>query len=153
AGDATEVVKTIVLAVAFTVGMFLIVRRLLARASVAYDEAGRVPGAWIAAIFAGVLGSAYLTEEIGMPVIVGAFIMGTVTPRHAGLTEDVTHRVEDFVVTLLLPLFFAYTGLKTNLFLLDRGDLIVITLVLLVVAIVAKFGGTFIASKITGLSR
>ena len=55
-------------------------------------------------------------------------------PRHAGLTEDVTHRMEDFVVLLLLPLFFAYTGLKTNVLLLDRAELVVLTLVLLVVA-------------------
>jgi K+:H+ antiporter len=151
AGDAAAVVKTIGLAIAFTAAMFLVVRRILARASVAYDEAGRVPSAWIAAIFAGVLVSAFLTEEIGIAVIFGAFVMGAIMPRHAGLTEDVTHRVEDFVVTLLLPLFFAYTGLKTNLFLLDRGELVVITLVLLVVAIACKFGGTLIASKVTGL--
>jgi Kef-type K+ transport system membrane component KefB len=152
AGNAAEVVKTIALAIAFTAVMFLVVRRILARASVAYDEAGRVPSAWIAAIFAGVLVSAFLTEEIGIAVIFGAFVMGAIMPRHAGLTEDVTHRVEDFVVTLLLPLFFAYTGLKTNLFLLDRLDLVVITLVLLVVAIVCKFGGTMIAARVTNMS-
>ena len=87
-------------------------RPLLARVSTAYDEAGRVPGGWIAAIFAGVLLSAYATEEIGIAVIFGAFVMGMVMPRHAGLTEDVTRRIEDFVVILLLPLFFAYTGLQ-----------------------------------------
>ena len=50
------------------------------------------------AIFAGVLLSAYVTEEIGIALIFGAFIMGMIMPRHAGLTEDVTHRIEDFVV-------------------------------------------------------
>jgi Sodium/hydrogen exchanger family len=126
-------------------------RRLLARAATAYDEAGRVPGGWIAAIFAGVLISAYLTEEIGIAVIFGAFVMGAVMPRHAGLTEDVTHRVEDFVVVLLLPLFFAYTGLRTNMVLLGSGPLVLLTLVLLVIAIVGKFGGTVLASRVTGM--
>ena len=88
--------------------------------SQAYDEAGRVPSAWIVAIFAGVLLSAYATETIGIALIFGAFVMGMIMPRHAGLTEDVTRRIEDFVVTLLLPLFFAYTGLRTNIGLLDR---------------------------------
>ncbi len=69
-----------------------------------------MPGGWIAAIFAGVLLSAYATESIGIALIFGAFVMGMVMPRHAGLTEDVTGRIEDFVVILLLPLFFAYTG-------------------------------------------
>jgi len=49
--------------------------------------------------------------------------MGFIMPRNAGLTEDVTRRMEDIVVVLLLPLFFAYTGLKTNIGLLDRPEL------------------------------
>jgi len=114
------VIETIALACAFAAVMFLAVRPLLARMSQAYDEVGRVPTGWIAAIFAGVLLSAYTTETIGIAVIFGAFLMGMVMPRHAGLTEDVTGRIEDFVVTLLLPLFFAYTGLRTNVGLLDR---------------------------------
>ena len=71
---------------------------VLARVSDAYDEAGRVPGGWIVAIFAGVLLSAYPTETIGIALIFGAFVMGMVMPRHAELTEDVTGRIEDFVV-------------------------------------------------------
>src|SRR5256714_12937976 len=83
--------------------------------------------------------SAFATEEIGIAVIFGAFIMGLVMPRNAGLTEDVTHRVEDFVVILLLPMFFAYTGLRTNIGLLDRPVLWGITLLLIAVAVVGKF--------------
>ena len=57
--------------------------RCSARVVDAYDEAGRVPGGWVAAIFAGVLLSAYATEEIGIAVIFGGFMMGMVMPRHA----------------------------------------------------------------------
>ena len=113
-------------------------RPLISRVSAAFDEAGRVPGVWIAVIFAGVLVSAYVTEEIGIALIFGGFIMGAVMPRNAGLTEDVTHRIEDFVVVLLLPMFFAYTGLRTNVGLLDRPILWLITLGLIVIAIVGK---------------
>jgi hypothetical protein len=116
----------------------------------AYDEAGRIPGGWVVAIFAGVLLSAYTTEEIGIALIFGAFIMGMVMPRHAELTEDVTHRVEDFVVVLLLPLFFAFTGLRTNVGLLDRPELWLMTLALLTVAIVGKLVGAYVAARITG---
>ena len=150
AGTGTDVVMTVLEAIAFCLVMALLVRPLLARASTAFDEAGRVPSGWVAAIFAGVLLSAYATEEIGIAVIFGAFIMGLVMPRNAGLTEDVTRRVEDVVVILLLPLFFAYTGLKTNIGLLDRPILWAITLLLIVVAIVGKFFGAMIAARMTG---
>jgi Kef-type K+ transport system membrane component KefB len=150
-GSFGDVARTIGLAAAFVLLMVFGARRVLARVATAYDEAGRVPGGWIMAIFAGVLVSAYLTEEIGIAVIFGAFVMGAIMPRHAGLTEDVTGRVEDFVVVLLLPLFFAYTGLRTNMLLLDSWPLVLLTLVLLVVAIAGKFGGTVLAARVTRL--
>jgi Kef-type K+ transport system membrane component KefB len=148
-GSVGDVVRTIALALGFCAIMAFGARRLLARVSTAYDEAGRVSGAWITAIFAGVLVSAYLTEEIGIAVIFGAFVMGAIMPRHAGLTEDVTRRVEDFVVVLLLPLFFAYTGLRTDVTLLGSGPLLLLTAGLLAVAVVGKFGGTVLAARVT----
>jgi Kef-type K+ transport system membrane component KefB len=151
AGGGFDVVRTILLAGAFCLVMGVGVRPLIGRVSRAYDEAGRVPVTWITAIFAMVLLAAFTTEEIGIALIFGGFIAGTVMPRHAGLTEDVTHRMEDFVVLLLLPLFFAYTGLKTNVLLLDRAELVVLTIVLLVVAVACKYGGTVLASRVVGL--
>ncbi len=147
-GGVSGVVGTIALAVTFCLFMGFAVRPILARAARAHDEMGRLPGTWITAIFAGVLLSAYVTETIGIAVIFGAFVMGFVMPRHAGLTEDITHRVEDFVVTLLLPLFFAYTGLRTNVLLLDRSELVLITLVLFGLALVGKYGGTVVAARV-----
>ena len=141
---------TVALAIAFCLFMGFVVRPLLGRVSTAYDEAGRVPSGWIAAIFAGVLLSAYTTETIGIALIFGAFVMGMIMPRHAELTEDVTHRIEDFVVTLLLPLFFAFTGLRTNIGLLDRPELWLLTVVLIAVAIVGKLVGALLAARLTG---
>jgi Kef-type K+ transport system membrane component KefB len=150
AGGAADVLQTIGLAVAFCIFMAALVRPLLGRVSTAFDEAGRVPAAWIALIFAGVLLSAWATEEIGIALIFGAFIMGMIMPRNAGLTEDVTHRIEDFVVIVLLPLFFAYTGLRTDIGLLDRPILWLITGVLIIVAIAGKLFGAAIAARVTG---
>jgi Kef-type K+ transport system membrane component KefB len=151
ASSGLVVLETIGWAAVFCLGMAFVVRPLLARAAVAYDEAGRVPGTWITAIFAGVLLSAIATETIGIAVIFGAFVMGIVMPRHAGLSEDVTRRVEDFVLTLLLPLFFAYTGLRTNVALLNNGQLIGITLGLSAIAILGKYGGTLLAARVIRL--
>lgn len=77
--------------------------------------------------------------------------MGISMPRHAGLSDDVTRRVEDFVLVLLLPLFFAYTGLRTNVGLLGNSELILITAGLCAIAIAGKYGGTLIASRVIGL--
>jgi Kef-type K+ transport system membrane component KefB len=150
-GGVSGVFGTVALAICFCLLMIFAVRPILARAATAHDEAGRLPATWITAIFAGVLLSAFVTEKIGIAVIFGAFVMGFVMPRHAGLTEDVTHRVEDFVVTLLLPLFFAYTGLRTNVLLLDRSELLVITLILFGLALLGKYGGTVLAARVMRL--
>jgi hypothetical protein len=127
-----------------------VVRKILARMATAFDEVGRIPGAWFAAIVVGVLLAAVLTETINIAFIFGGFIMGTVMPRHARLTEEVTRRIEDFVVTLLLPIFFVYTGLKTNVALLDRPVLWLITALLIALAIVGKLAGAAIAARISG---
>src|SRR6185437_13061008 len=59
-------------------------RQILARAAVAYDEQGRLPGTWFTVILAGVLLSAVVTDKIGVAVILGAFLMGLhASPRRA----------------------------------------------------------------------
>lgn len=150
-GSSSEVVTTIALAVAFCAVMFGAVRPLIGRVSGAYDEQGRIPAGWLAVLFAGVLLSAYATEQIGIALIFGAFVMGLVMPRRAELTEDVTRRMEDFVVIVLLPLFFVYTGLRTNIGLLDRPELWLLTGLLLLVAILGKFVGATLAARIGGI--
>ena len=149
-GSFGVVVRTIGEATLFTLLMVLIVRRLLARMATAFDEAGQIPSGWFAAIVVGVLLSAVVTEAIGIAVIFGGFIMGMIMPRHARLTEEVARRIEDFVVTLLLPMFFVYTGLKTNVTLLDRPELWLITAGLVAVAIVGKLVGAAIAARVSG---
>jgi Kef-type K+ transport system membrane component KefB len=149
-GTFGDVARTIGEAVAFVLVMVLVVRRILTRMATAFDEVGRIPGGWFAAIVIGVLLSAFVTETINIAFIFGGFVMGLVMPRHARLTEEVTRRIENFVVTLLLPLFFVYTGLKTNVGLLDRPEMWLITLALIGIAILGKLFGAAIASRVCG---
>ncbi len=149
-GSFGAVAQTIGEAIGFTLVMMLVVRRILTRMATAFDELGRVPGGWLAAIFVGVLLSAWFTQAINISVIFGGFIMGLAMPRHARLTEEVTRRVEDFVLMVLLPLFFAYTGLKTNIALLNRPGLWLITIVLIAIAIVGKLAGASVAARVSG---
>src|SRR5205823_5709008 len=103
-----------------------------------YDEAGHVPAGWIATIFVGVLLSAYLAVLIGINAIFGAFVMGLIMPRRTDLSHDVSRRLDDFVVTVLLPLFFVITGLRTKIGALDRPELWLLTLLLIGVAVTGK---------------
>jgi Kef-type K+ transport system membrane component KefB len=149
-GSVLVVVRIVALAVAFCLAMVLVGRPLLARMSRAYDEAGHVPGGWVAAIFVGVLLSSFASQRIGIAAIFGAFVMGLIMPRRADLTHDVTRRVEDFVVIVLLPLFFVVTGLRVQVGLLDRPELWLLTLALLAVAIAGKWIGALGAARFTG---
>jgi Kef-type K+ transport system membrane component KefB len=149
-GTFGDVAKTIGEAVAYTLIMVLIVRRVIGRMATAYDEVGRLPGNWFAAIIIGVLISAYVTEEINIAFIFGGFVFGMIMPRHARMNEEITRRIDDFVVTLLLPVFFVYTGLRTNVGLLDRPELWLITLLLIAVAILGKLFGAAIAARVAG---
>jgi Kef-type K+ transport system membrane component KefB len=149
-GSGAHVFAVVSLAALFTAGMILIGRPLLGRVSRAYDEAGHVPALWIGIIFVGVLLSAFVSQRIGIAAIFGAFVMGLIMPRHAGLTGDVSRRVEDFVVTVLLPLFFVVTGLKTHIGALNRPVLWLLTLALIGVAVAGKWFGAMSAAKIGG---
>src|SRR5205085_1624372 len=88
-GSFGAVAATIGEATAFTLVMLLIVRRILTRMATAFDEVGRVPSGWFAAIIVGVLLSAYITEQINIAFIFGGFMMGLAMPRHARLSEEI----------------------------------------------------------------
>ena len=149
-GSGLTALRVVGLAGVFCAGMLVVGRRLLARLSTAYDEAGSIPPGWIATIFVSVLVSAYIAQQIGIAAIFGAFMLGLVMPRRAELSHDVNERLSDFVTTVLLPLFFVIVGLKTQIGLLNRGELWGITVLLVAAAIFAKGAGTLFAATVIG---
>jgi Kef-type K+ transport system membrane component KefB len=151
-GKATHAIQVVVLAAVFSAAMLLIGRRVLARASRAYDEVGQVSVVWLGAIFVAVLLAAYTAQSIGIAAIFGAFLVGLIMPRRAGLTDSVSGKFENFVVLVLLPLFFVVTGLKTQVNALNRPELWLLTLLLIGVAIAGKFFGAMFAARYGGFS-
>ncbi len=151
-GDPSHALQVVALAAVFSAAMLLVGRRLLGRVSKAYDEVGQVPTLWLGAIFVGVLLSAFVAQQIGIAAIFGAFLMGLIMPRRAGLTADVSERFESFVVLVLLPLFFVVTGLRTEVNALNRPVLWALTLLLIAVAIFGKFVGATVAARYGGFS-
>jgi Kef-type K+ transport system membrane component KefB len=138
------------LTVAFIALMLLVVRPAAARWLSRVDGERPNQGV-IALVFGSVLLSALATEAIGVHALFGAFLLGAVIPHDSALAHALTWRLEDLVVVLLLPAFFAYTGLRTQIGLVSGVEQWLVCGLILVVATAGKFGGTLVAARLTGL--
>jgi Kef-type K+ transport system membrane component KefB len=105
----------------------------------------------VALVFLVMLGSAYATETIGIHALFGAFLFGAVIPHDARLAEQLRVRIEDLVGILLLPIFFAFTGMRTRIGLVSSSSDWLICGAIIAVATLGKFGGTAIAGRAAGL--
>jgi Kef-type K+ transport system membrane component KefB len=105
----------------------------------------------LALIFSTVLLSAMMTEYIGIHGFFGAFLFGAVVPHGSRIADDIKSRLNDVVAVLLLPAFFAYTGMRTQLSLVSGLENWLLCGVIILVACLGKFGGTFVASRLSGL--
>jgi Kef-type K+ transport system membrane component KefB len=105
-----------------------------------------------ALVFVAVLASAMATEWIGVHAIFGAFLLGAVIPHDSRLAKELTYKLEDFVTVLLLPAFFAFTGMRTSIGLVSGFDAWVMCGLVILVATFGKFGGTLGAARLAGLS-
>lgn len=128
-------------------------RTFLPKLSTFYNRTGRLTQFLLALIYMGVVVSALITEWIGIHLIFGAFLLGVVMPKNEGLTRELAQKTEDFVLTFLLPVFFAYSGLKTEIGLLNRPELWLLCVLVIAVATIGKYLGTFGAAKFCGISN
>ncbi len=138
---------TVGLTVLFFALIWLVVRPLAARYLPRDVELNR-GHLMLAAAF--VLGSALATELIGIHAIFGAFLLGAAMPRGARVTHELKTRFADAVAALLMPAFFAYTGLRTEIGLLSTPGDWLATFAIIGAAVTGKFGGTFVAARLTG---
>lgn len=143
---------TMLLALAFIAVMFGVAAPVLRRALASRAEREEPgPGA-VAAVLVFVLASALATEWIGVHALFGAFLAGVVMPRARSFRDYLATRLEHFASVLLLPVFFAFTGLRTRIGLLDDARGWAICGVIILVATLGKLGGTFVAARATGLA-
>jgi Kef-type K+ transport system membrane component KefB len=134
-------------------GMLTIGRWLLRMLSTYYDRTGKLSQLMLAGIYMAVVSSALITEAIGIHLIFGAFLMGAAMPKNPGLVREIAQKTEDFVLIFLLPVFFAYSGLKTQVGLLNSIDLWLLCAAILGVAIVGKYFGTYYAARSCQIDR
>jgi Kef-type K+ transport system membrane component KefB len=96
--------------------------------------------------------SAATTDALGIHPLFGAFLAGICFPRASSLREGVRQRLEMLVSVLLLPLFFALTGMRTRLDLLNKPTMWLWAAIVLAAAMIGKVGGATVASRLTGQS-
>lgn len=97
------------------------------------------------------LSSAFFTQVIGIHAIFGGFMVGLICPHEGGFAIKLTEKIEDLVGALFLPLYFALSGLNTNIGLLDTGVTWGYVVGVIAIAFVAKVSGGMLASRFNGL--
>ncbi len=137
----------------FIAVMILIVKRWLPRWIGTEGLAEENPSKnTLAIVVCVVVAAALCTEVIGIHALFGAFLAGAIMPDQAGFRHKLAVRVENFSSVLLLPLFFAFTGLRTQVGLLNDVQGWLLCLLIILVATVGKLGGSAVAARITGMN-
>jgi Kef-type K+ transport system membrane component KefB len=134
--------------IAFAGFMILIAPRLLAR----FLPKGEVDHSIIAVALILYMLCAWAMDAIGIHAVFGGFLLGTAMPRGT-VADGLRKALEPMTVVLLLPFFFTYSGLNTQLLLMGNGSLLLTGLILLAVSIVAKGGASYLAARFSGLDH
>ncbi|MEY4509082.1 MAG: hypothetical protein RLZZ450_1204 [Pseudomonadota bacterium] len=142
---------TIALTLLYVALMFGVVRPLVSRYVRRLETQPEFSRTAITLVFVALLLSALITEAIGIHAIFGAFLLGAVIPHNGKLAESLTVKLEDLVVIVFLPAFFAFTGMRTQIGLVSGLSHWAMCGAIVLVACLGKFGGTFVAARLSGL--
>jgi len=148
-----EAVPTIIESLIYIALMLTLGRWFLKGLATHHERKNRLTQFELAGIYMGVVASALITEFIGIHLIFGAFLLGAVMPKNPSLIREVAEKTEDFVLIFLLPVFFAYSGLRTEIGLLNRPELWLLCAAVVAVAIVGKYAGTYVAARVSGINK
>ncbi|EAU68588.1 sodium/hydrogen exchanger [Stigmatella aurantiaca DW4/3-1] len=151
ATSLTEAGFTTLLALLYIAFMLLVVRPFLARLGARVASKDGLTQNVVAGTLVLLLASSWATELIGIHALFGAFLFGAVIPKEGGLADALAERLEDVAVVLLLPIFFAYSGLRTQVGLLNSADAWAMCGLIILLACLGKFGGSAVAARLTGL--
>jgi len=149
-GSFVSSLYTIALAIAYVLAMLLLVKPFLSKIGSIYKNKEVVNKSVFAFLLLVLIASAYITQAIGIHALFGAFLAGVIMPPLPLFRKLIVDKIEDVSLTLLLPLFFVYTGLRTEIGLLNTPYLWTICGVFILVAIVGKFVGGAFSAKILG---
>ncbi len=142
---------TLLLLVAFILFMLLVVRRLGLILESWYEKRG-VGIEFLSFLVLFVFAASWTTEKLGVHALFGAFMAGLAMPRNERLLTDLVERIESLSLALLLPLFFALTGLRTRVDLLSGRSALGYMAAIIAIAVTGKLAGAAFAARIIGVN-
>jgi len=151
-GSFLSSLYTIGLALVYVIVMLLVIRPFLKKVGEIYRNSEVVNKSIVAFLFLILISSSLTTQLIGIHALFGAFLAGVIMPPLPKFRKLIIDKVEDVSVTLLLPLFFVFTGLRTEIGLLNSPHLWFICGIFIFVAIAGKFGGGALSARLLGES-
>lgn len=152
AGTVSDLLWPGLAGLALYVAIMLTAVRRLGRSFAAYfDRKGFVTHNILAAVLFSLLLSAWVTERLGIHALFGAFLMGVVMPKAPALVHSLGEKLNDLAMVLLLPVFFVLTGLRTDVGLLIREKMWLYFVLVVLVAVTGKLGGSAVTARICGI--
>lgn len=152
AGTFASALYAIGLTALYIIIMFMVVRPFLKKVGEVYANQEVINKTFVALILLILIISSTLTEIIGIHALFGAFMAGVVMPPSLGFRKVMMEKVEDIALVFFLPLFFAFTGLRTEIGLINSPALWGVCLLLITVAVAGKLGGCAVAARLVGES-
>ncbi len=152
AGTFVSSLYIIGMAIVYVLAMLFVVKPFLKKIGELYATKDSLNKPVVAIFFLILIISSYTTEIIGIHALFGAFMTGVIMPDITKFRNLFIEKVEDVSVILLLPLFFVFTGLRTQIGLLNDPYLWKVTGFIILVAVVGKFFGSALAAKFVGQS-
>lgn len=152
AGTFASALYAIGLTALYIIIMFMVVRPFLKKVGEVYANQEVINKTFVALILLILIISSTLTEIIGIHALFGAFMAGVVMPPSIGFCKVMMEKVEDIALVFFLPLFFAFTGLRTEIGLINSPALWGVCLLLITVAVAGKLGGCAVAARLVGES-
>jgi Kef-type K+ transport system membrane component KefB len=136
----------------FVFVMLSLVPRAFHLLEVRYRHCGRLTDGMLALMLLTMVGSAWITESLGVHALFGAFLAGVALPKGTDFVSEVSGKLEGVTTAILLPIFFVSTGLRTSFGLIYGTDLWIYFGLILLVAVVGMWGGTTLAARCVGMS-
>ena len=150
--EAMTAVKAIVGGGMLSAFMLLLAPRLLAPLARWADREGRVTPPLLMTVIMLFALSAGAMDAIGLHAVFGGFLLGVAMPRGI-LTREVRQQIEPITTALLVPLFFAFSGLNTSLTMVDTVPMLLVAVVILAGSVLAKGGACWAVARMTGQSK